>query len=169
MSDVETEKAIQELKNRLGEAMVDVITPLDGIPTVQLESIAVIDALAALRENPPHAPFDMLTDLTAVDWLDYPEAGDRFEMVYHLCSTTANKRVRLKCRLPELNPRIKSAISVYKSAEWMEREVWDLFGIRFDGHPDLRRIMLWQDYEGHPLRKDYPTRGRQPVERTPET
>lgn len=169
MSNAETEKAVQELKSRLGEAVVDVITAIDGVPTIQLEPFAITEALDVLRRNPPDAPFDMLTDLTAVDWLDYPEVGERFEVVYHLCSTAANRRVRLKCRLPELNPRIKSAVSVYKGAEWMEREVWDLFGIRFDGHPDLRRIMMWEDYEGHPLRKDYPTRGPHPVERTPET
>jgi len=169
MSDKETKIAIQELKDRLGGAVLGDTAALDGIPTVQLEAFAILDALKVLRRNPPEAPFDMLTDLTAVDWLQYPEAGERFEVVYLLCSTAANRRIRLKCRLPGLNPRIKSAVSVYKGAEWLEREVWDLFGIRFDGHPDLRRIMLWEDFEGHPLRKDFPARGYHPVERTPET
>jgi len=100
--------------------------------------------------------FVRLSTVTAVD--RYP-AEPRFEVVYHLHSIERNERVRLKCRLDGGQPEIDSVTSVWRSANWYEREVFDLFGIRFAGHPDLRRIMLPDDWEGHPLRKDYPTMG----------
>jgi len=97
-----------------------------------------------------------LSSVTAVD--RYP-AEPRFEVVYHLHSVERNLRVRLKCRLGGENPQIESVTSVWRGANWYEREVFDLFGIRFNGHPDLRRIMMPEDWEGHPLRKDYPVTG----------
>jgi NADH-quinone oxidoreductase subunit C len=100
--------------------------------------------------------FVRLSSVTAVD--RYP-AEPRFEVVYHLQSVESKLRVRLKCRLPGENPEIESVTSVWRGANWYEREVFDLFGIRFTGHPDLRRIMLPDDWEGHPLRKDYPIAG----------
>ena len=100
--------------------------------------------------------FVRLSSVTAVD--RYP-AEPRFEVVYHLHSIERNERVRLKCRLGGGQPEIDSVTSVWRSANWYEREVFDLFGIRFAGHPDLRRIMMPDDWEGHPLRKDYPITG----------
>jgi NADH-quinone oxidoreductase subunit C len=100
--------------------------------------------------------FDRLSTVTAVD--RYP-AEPRFEVVYHLHSTGARERVRLKCRLPGEDPVIESVTPVWRSANWYEREVFDLFGIRFHNHPDLRRILLPEDWEGHPLRKDAPVTG----------
>ena len=100
--------------------------------------------------------FIRLSTVTAVD--RYP-AEPRFEVVYHLHSIERKDRVRLKCRLGGGQPEIDSVTSVWRSAGWYEREVFDLFGIRFAGHPDLRRIMLPDDWEGHPLRKDYPVTG----------
>lgn len=100
--------------------------------------------------------FVRLSSVTAVD--RYP-AVPRFEVVYHLHSVERNERVRLKCRLAGENPEIESVTSVWRGAGWYEREVFDLFGIRFLNHPDLRRIMLPADFEGHPLRKDYPVTG----------
>jgi NADH-quinone oxidoreductase subunit C len=100
--------------------------------------------------------FARLSSVTAVD--RYP-AEPRFEVVYHLQSVERNQRVRLKCRLSGENPQIESVTSVWRGANWYEREVFDLFGIRFRGHPDLRRIMMPDDWEGHPLRKDYPVTG----------
>jgi NADH-quinone oxidoreductase subunit C len=100
--------------------------------------------------------FVRLSSVTAVD--RYP-AEPRFEVVYHLHSIEGNERVRLKCRLGGGQPEIDSVTSVWRSANWYEREVFDLVGIRFAGHPDLRRIMMPDDWEGHPLRKDYPTTG----------
>ncbi|HWB86835.1 MAG TPA: NADH-quinone oxidoreductase subunit C [Bryobacteraceae bacterium] len=100
--------------------------------------------------------FIRLSSVTAVD--HYP-SEPRFEVVYHLHSIERNERVRLKCRLPGEDPVIESVTSVWRSANWYEREVFDLFGIRFLNHPDLRRIMMPDDWEGHPLRKDYPITG----------
>ncbi|MCS6954657.1 MAG: NADH-quinone oxidoreductase subunit C [Bryobacteraceae bacterium] len=100
--------------------------------------------------------FVRLSDVTAVDW--YPQEP-RFEVVYHLHSLERNERLRLKCRLAGQEPEIDSVTSVWRSANWYEREVYDLFGIRFRNHPELRRIMMPEDWEGHPLRKDYPVHG----------
>jgi NADH-quinone oxidoreductase subunit C len=104
--------------------------------------------------------FDMLTDVTAVDYLG---EEPRFEMVYHLYSVPKNKRLRVKARVGERAPEIATLCELWPSANWMEREVWDLYGIRFAGHPDLRRILLYEEFEGHPLRKDYPKEKRQPL------
>jgi len=100
--------------------------------------------------------FVRLSTVTAVD--RYP-AEPRFEVVYHLHSVARNQRVRLKCRLRGADPAIESVTPVWRGADWYEREVFDLFGIRFLNHPDLRRIMMPDDWEGHPLRKDYPITG----------
>ncbi|MCS7314953.1 MAG: NADH-quinone oxidoreductase subunit C [Bryobacterales bacterium] len=100
--------------------------------------------------------FTRLSSITAVDW--YP-AEPRFEVVYHLHNLGENVRLRLKCRLTE-NESIASVSAVWRAANWYEREVWDLFGIRFDGHPNLRRILLPEDWTDHPLRKDFPVHGR---------
>ena len=100
--------------------------------------------------------FVRLSAVTAVD--RYP-AEPRFEIVYHLHSIDRNERLRLKCRIGGEKPEIESVTSVWRSADWYEREVFDLFGVVFTGHPDLRRIMLPDDWEGHPLRKDYPITG----------
>ena len=100
--------------------------------------------------------FARLSTVTAVD--RYP-AEPRFEVVYHLHSVEHNRRVRLKCRVSGTEPAIDSVTSVWRSANWYEREVFDLFGIQFRNHPNLKRIMLPDDWEGHPLRKDYPVTG----------
>ena len=97
-----------------------------------------------------------LSTVTGVDW--YP-AEPRFEVVYHLHSIARNVRLRVKCKLPGANPEIDSLTGVWRSANWYERETFDLFGIRFRNHPDLTRIMMPEDWEGHPLRKDYPVTG----------
>ena len=100
--------------------------------------------------------FVRLSTVTALDW--YP-SEPRFEVVYHLHSLSENRRLRLKCKLPGAAPALDSVCSVWRSANWYEREVFDLFGINFFNHPNLKRIMLPQDWEGHPLRKDYPVTG----------
>jgi len=161
-------KQIEVFKSQFGDAAGEPKPARDGILTIEVKPSAIIASLKFFHEL-PEENFDLLTDLTAIDWLQYPETGERFELVYLVCSTKTNQRLRLKCRISELSPRIESATAIYKGAEWLEREVYDLFGIRFDGHPDLRRIMLWEEFEGHPLRKDFPTRGLHPVERTPKS
>jgi NADH-quinone oxidoreductase subunit C len=100
--------------------------------------------------------FERLSSVTAVDW---PERDPRFEVVYHLHSIARNQRLRLKCRVGGDTPGIDSVCGVWRGADWYEREVFDLFGIHFRNHPDLRRIMMPDDWQGHPLRKDYPVHG----------
>lgn len=103
--------------------------------------------------------FTYLVDATGVDYSTYPNhQGDRFAVAYHLYSFTKNNRVRLKVFVPEGTP-IPSVSSVWKTANWHERETYDMFGIRFDGHPNLERILMWEGFNGHPLRKDFPVRG----------
>jgi NADH-quinone oxidoreductase subunit C len=108
----------------------------------------------------PGLKMDHLADLTAVDYSRYPgDSGPRFEVVYNLISTEYRHRIRLKVRVPEEDPRIDTVSAVWHTANWHERETFDLMGIKFDGHPDLRRILLPEDWEGHPLRKEYPLKG----------
>ena len=104
--------------------------------------------------------FDMLADLCGAD--RGPEEDPRFEVNYHLLSTTNYSRLRLKVLLSEDEPNLGTVVTVWKTANWHERETYDLFGVRFDGHPDLRRILLPSDFDGHALRKDYPLRGYEP-------
>jgi NADH-quinone oxidoreductase subunit C len=94
--------------------------------------------------------------------VDYLGETPRFEMVYHLYSLAKNHRLRIKARVAEEAPEVESLCALWASANWMEREVWDLYGLRFPGHPDLRRILLYEEFDGHPLRKDYPKERRQP-------
>jgi len=115
---------------------------------------------AVLRFLRDELDFDMLTDLTAVDYLG---RTPRFEVVYHFYATETHQRLRVKAPVAEEAAEIASAVGLYASANWMEREVFDLYGIRFAGHPDLRRILLYEGFEGHPLRKDYPKERRQPL------
>ena len=113
------------------------------------------EACAILRGT-PELHYDFLADVTAVDW--YP-SKPRFEVVYHLLSIPRKQRVRLKVKLSGDDVRIESVTSVWPAANYFEREIFDLFGVHFDGHPYLRRIMMPDDWQGHPLRKDYPVEG----------
>jgi NADH-quinone oxidoreductase subunit C len=134
-----------------------------GDATALVDAGRILDALRLLRDA-PDLGFDMLVDLTAVDYLDHPaRTGPRFEVVYHLLSTRHLWRVRVKAGVAEVPAQIDSCVEVWPSANWMEREVWDLYGIRFRNHPDLRRLLLYEEFEGHPLRKDYPKERRQPL------
>jgi len=123
--------------------------------TIVVDRSAIREACALLREDPA-CPFNFLSDITCVDW--YP-AEPRFEVVYHLLSIPKKERVRLKVRLNSSSPSVDSLTSIWPGANYFEREVFDLFGVRFAGHPYLRRIMMPEDWDGHPLRKDYPVEG----------
>jgi NADH-quinone oxidoreductase subunit C len=135
-----------------------------GDHTVVVAREALADVLRVCRDDPALA-FDMLMDLTAVDYLKYPgrEDGPRFEVVYHLYSLPHNHRLRLKVRVAEDEPVVPSAVALWPIADWFEREVWDMFGVRFQGHPHLRRLLMYEEFVGHPLRKDYPVNRRQPL------
>jgi NADH-quinone oxidoreductase subunit C len=123
--------------------------------TIYVDRSDIRDACALLRDDSA-CPFNFLSDVTCVDW--YP-SEPRFEVVYHLLSIPKKERVRLKVRLNSSSPTVDSIISVWPGANYFERETFDLFGVRFAGHPYLRRIMMPEDWEGHPLRKDYPVEG----------
>lgn len=135
-----------------------------GDHTAVVEPAAVVDVLRFCRDDAALG-FDMLSDLTAVDFLKFPgrEDGPRFEVVYHLYSIAHNHRVRLKVQVDEDHPVVPTAVAVWPIANWLEREVWDMFGIRFDGHPDPRRLLMYEEFVGHALRKDYPINRRQPL------
>jgi NADH-quinone oxidoreductase subunit C len=123
--------------------------------TIFVDRASIREACVLLRDN-PNFPFNYLSDITCVDW--YP-SEPRFEVVYHLLSIPKKDRVRLKVRLDGSSPVIESVTSVWPGANYFEREVFDLFGVRFTGHPYLRRLLMPEDWEGHPLRKDYPVEG----------
>ncbi len=110
--------------------------------------------------------YDFLVDVTAVDYLG---RDLRFEVVYHLRSMATGGRLRIKVQLGQIEdgppPEVDSVCSLWPTADWLEREVWDMYGIKFVGHPDLRRILLYEEFVGHPLRKDYPKEKRQPLVR----
>jgi NADH-quinone oxidoreductase subunit C len=154
---------LDAVRARFGTAVVDTHEHR-GDATVVLDRAALAGALRHCRDEPALA-FDVLMDLTAVDYLKYPgrEDGPRFEVVYHLYSLAHNHRLRVKVRVDEDDASVPTAVGLWPIANWMEREVWDMFGIRFDGHPDLRRLLMYEEFVGHALRKDYPITRRQPL------
>lgn len=122
------------------------------IPSGELPTL-----LMALKQR---YEFDMLIDVTCVDYLNYRDAVDRFGLVYVLLGTETNERLIVRTYLNEPDLTVPSAVPLWESANWLEREVYDMFGIRFAGHPDLRRILLPEAFAAFPLRKDYPLQGR---------
>jgi NADH-quinone oxidoreductase subunit C len=144
------------LRQRLGSAVVDIANSHGTL-------VVVLDAanLAAVaRQLKTEFAFDLFLDVTAVDW---PEQEPRFEVVYHFYSTEHLVRVRLKTRVPEAEPVIDSLEGLYGSAGFMERECHEMYGIAFRGNHDLRPILLYEGFVGHPLRKDYPKEREQPL------
>jgi NADH-quinone oxidoreductase subunit C len=123
--------------------------------SIYVERSSIRDACVLLRDD-TDCPFNYLADITCVDW--FP-SEPRFEVVYHLLSISKKERVRLKVRLDGSSPALDSVTLVWPAANYFEREVFDLFGVRFAGHPYLRRLLMPEDWEGHPLRKDYPVEG----------
>jgi NADH-quinone oxidoreductase subunit C len=136
------------------EGFAQAVTDRFGELTIEVAPERLVEACAFLRSS----GYERLSDVTAVD--RYP-AEPRFEVIYHLQSVSKNQRLRLKCLLGGDRPEIDSATAVWRAANWYEREVFDLFGIAFRNHPDLTRILMPEDWEGHPLRKDYPVTGTQ--------
>lgn len=135
-----------------------------GDATVVIERDRVREVAGFLHDDPA-LDFDMLVDLTAVDHLGRRdgERSPRFEVVYHLYSLSKNHRLRVKIGVDLEACEVDSVVPVWPAANWLEREVYDLYGIVFREHPDLRRILLYEEFEGHPLRKDYPKTKRQPL------
>lgn len=131
-----------------------------GDQTISVKKEAIRELFKFLRDD-PELDFKFLMDLTAVDYLNRKD--NRFEVVYHFYSLKHNGRLRVKIPVSEDDCTIDSVSSLWKTANWYEREVWDLYGIKFKGHPDMRRILLYEEFKGHPLRKDYPINKRQPL------
>jgi NADH-quinone oxidoreductase subunit C len=141
------------VRDALGEDVLGADIRL-GELAVTIRREAVTRTMKFLRDD-ANCLFKQLVDVTAVD---HPDDDERFEVVYNLLSYKHNRRIRVKTRVPE-DEAVASVVELFNSANWFEREVWDLFGIYFAGHPDLRRIMTDYGFEGHPLRKDFPLTG----------
>jgi NADH-quinone oxidoreductase subunit C len=137
----------------------------DGFTTAQFRDnrrviVRPQKLFVALQTLKDKCGFDMLAEMTAVDYLNYPDARDRFGVVYVLTNTTSGERVVVKTYLNEPELTLPSAYPLWNGADWLEREVYDMYGIIFEGHPDLRRILMPEEFTSYPLRKDYPLRGR---------
>jgi len=150
------------VQSRLQGKILEAHTLL-GEEIIFLSRKGMLETFRILKED-PQLDFDFLMDITAVDYLG--KKTSRFEVVYQLYSFSRNQRLRVKVALAEEELEVPSLTSLWKSADWLEREAWDMFGVRFQDHPDLRRILLYEEFQGHPLRKDYPLNQCQP--RVPE-
>jgi len=149
----ENNRAVIKLKEKFASSIVDVVE-FRGEVTVTVTKNDILDILSFLKN---YLHFNLLTDVTAIDYLG--KKTERFMMVYQLYSISNKDRLRLKAAVAENDCSIESATQVWQTANWLEREVYDLFGIAFKNHPDLRRILMTPEWEGHPLRKDYPLQG----------
>ena len=148
---------LQELKQYLDNKRVDCVLAScieHGELTVDVAPAQIYDFVEFLKTD-QHCKFSSLVDITAVD---YPERAKRFNVVYHFLSMYQNKRIRLRVSLRD-HDMLASIVEIHPSANWFEREVFDMFGLMFTGHPDLRRILTDYGFRGHPLRKDFPTSG----------
>jgi NADH-quinone oxidoreductase subunit C len=150
------------LRERFPDAVSDAYEGVGGDDVAFVKRERLEEVCRFLKEDPA-LRFNLAPYITAVDYLG---VEPRFEVVYNLYSTTQNHRLRLRVKVPESDPAVPTVTTVWRGANWFERYCWDLYGIRFTGHPDPRRLFMYEEFVGHPLRKDYPLRGRQPL--TPE-
>lgn len=150
---------LKKLKERFPNSVIETYV-FRGEDTALVKRVDIVEICRFLKED-PDLSYNFLMDLTAVDYLGKKDM--RFEVVYHFYSLKNKHRVRIKVPLAESDPTIDSITSLWSVANWLERECWDLYGIKFNGHPDLRRILLYEEFKGHPLRKDYPIDKRQPL------
>jgi NADH-quinone oxidoreductase subunit C len=143
------------------DALAAALGPIES-STFRGQTRVVIDAersmegLRLLKE----LGFDLLVDVSCVDYLEYRGAKHRYGLVYLLAATATNRRLTVRVFVDDPDPTVQSVVPLWRAANWLEREVWDLFGIRFTGHPDLRRLVMPEAFTAHPLRKDYPLQGR---------
>lgn len=126
---------------------------------VRVPTDRLLDVMRFLYED-DRCRFEQLCDLTCLDYLDFPKARDRYGVIYSLLSLSKGHRLWVKCFVNDPNPEVPSVTGIWWGADWPEREVYDMFGVRFSGHPDLRRILTWEGFPAYPLRKDYPLHGR---------
>lgn len=146
---------IAEIQSRFGPELTE--STFRDNRRIVVPSEKLYDLLEYLRQE---QQFDTLMDLSAVDYLEYPGAADRYGVVYLLVSTTSGERLIVKTFLNPPDLELPSVYDMWRSADWMEREVYDMYGITFRGHPDLRRILMPDEFTAFPLRKDYPRKGR---------
>jgi NADH-quinone oxidoreductase subunit C len=158
MAEEKRSLVLEALIGRFGDDIVATHSDF-GDDTAQVRRERIVEICTFLRDD-PDLRFDFLMDCTGVDYLG---EEPRFEVVYHLYSLAKKHRVRIKARVPEEDPVIDSVIPVWVGSDWYEREAYDMYGIVFRGHPNLKRILLYEAFEGHPLRKDYPKARRQPT------
>lgn len=155
---------MNQLHLKLQESFPDAVISVHaerGDATAVIKRENLLEVARFLKDNPEFA-INILMDLTVVDGL-WMEASPRFHVVYHFYSVTKNHRLRLKVPVTEADPSIASVSALWPVANWFEREAWDMFGIKFEGHPNLKRILMYEEFVGHPLRKDYPISKRQPL------
>ncbi len=150
---------IEKIKNNFASDIIT-IEMAKEMPVFVIKEEGLLRFVNFIKED-TDIGMDQVTDITAVDW--YKKRDIRFDVVYHFYSYKHNHRLRLKVNLREEEPRIPSIAGIFSGANWFERECWDMYGIVFINHPDLRRILLYPEFVGHPLRKDYPIDGRQPL------
>jgi NADH-quinone oxidoreductase subunit C len=144
--DEKLQPIVEELKKEFGATA----TEAHGDVSLVLPTEKIVAACQRIHD----LGFELLSALTAVDY--WPEEQPRFHVIYELTSVSSNLRLELRILVPGINPTVPTVSHIYRGANWRERELWDMFGIKADGHPDLRRILMPADWEGHPLRKDYP-------------
>jgi NADH-quinone oxidoreductase subunit C len=147
---------IDRLKAKFGDSEIGLSEFRDN-KRVHIQSNQLSPVLRFLKAD---CGFDMLADLAGIDYLQYPNAVNRYGLVYALTNTATGERVFIKVGLDDPEPKIDSVYSLWLGADWMEREVYDMFGVVFEGHPDLRRILCPEGFVSYPLRKDYPLRGK---------
>jgi len=150
------EEVTGRLKQRFGEGAFTTSEFRDNF-RVHVEAGRAYDLLAYLKDD---CGFDLLAELGGADYLRYPEAKDRYGVWYCLVNTATGQRLVVKTFANDPEPRLKSVFPLWKGADWMEREVYDMYGVVFEGHPDLRRILMPDEFTSFPLRKDYPMRGK---------
>jgi NADH-quinone oxidoreductase subunit C len=151
-------EAIEKIKTRFPDAVEETHSQA-GDDTVRVQRDSWFPVLEFVRKV---LGFDLFVDLTAVDYLAREDGLPRFEMVIHLRNMATGSRIRVKARVPEADPSIQSVYSLWKGANWFERECHEMYGIHFQDSPDQRHLLLYDEFEGHPLRKDYPIDKRQP-------
>ncbi len=156
---------LEKVQEKFGKDIVETHA-FRGDETAVIRPASLL-AVAKFLKDTPELDFNYLMDLTAVDYLFFAggriQKEFRFEVVCHFYSIKHNHRLRLKVQVDEKHPEVDSLTSLWASADWYEREVWDMYGIRFKGHPNLKRILMYEEFVGHALRKDYPFDKRQPL------
>ena len=145
--DKKLEKIVQALQKDFDASFEE----FRGEAHVFVKPEQIVDVVTALRDT---HEFELMSAQTAVDY--WPQEDPRFHVIYQMTSVTKNLSIQVRVPVAATRPEVPTVSGVFASANWRERELWDMFGIRFEGHPDLRRILMPQDWEGHPLRKDYP-------------